>query len=915
MSHPTIKASRLANGVNVVTEERAGTGKVSMQIYVKMGGVDEKAEESGLTNLMQAAAQTGTTTRSRDQIADEIEGKGSPIQSSTTMETTVFETSALTRNAADAFGVLADVIINPVFDPQELEQTKDEIAQAILQGQKNPSAAAGRKFWETAFAGQSLGANTAGTPELVASYTQAQVKQKHAELLSHPENIVISFAGDIKPEEAEKLAAQWFGQLTGAKKQPVPDATFTGGEYREGNNSNQVNINIGFKAPDADDPDRYAMQLFRAAFSGGMSSPLFQELRVKRGLVYTPMSDFAMFEKAGAFVISNGTGKGKAGELVTAVVDLLGKVAREGVTQEELDIARERILRGSRNARERASTSAGVNAAHILKQGRPVPFEEFEQKMNNVTTDDIRRVVGKMLKSGEFAISSVGPQDTMPTTQELKDLVAKQVLGVDLPAPSTAKPSIKATFAAKSQKTLTEQAPKVTTLKNGLKVFTIERPGPLSIGGWVGAGSDHETPELNGATHVNEHMMFRGTPSYPSGTIDKIVEGEMGGGLNAYTTNDKTVYYFYSMLPEHLEKSVDIIGEMIFKADIKQTELTGTPTTLPDGTVVPGKGEIEAVMEEYNMGNDSPGRIAYQTMMSQAYAGQTHGQTVIGTEPVLRAMTADMLRDYRDEYYSPDNVIFGAAGPIKHEDFVKFVEERFGDLDPTNFPPLPVPTYKGGTKAVEHSAAQMATVIMSAEGASSADPENYAMGALALIIGGGGSSRLNKEVVNHKRLALYAGAGTTEFRNAGTFDFQAMASPENVKPLMNAIYAELRRLPADVTEEELDKAKGMIELGIRKSYETNQSAADNHGVDLQASGQIVTMDEKIAAINALTLDDIRNAAKKVLASNPSVSMVVPPGTAPALLPDHNEVVKMRDGAWQQPKAANTNKPKPPANAA
>lgn len=914
MSRPVIKASVLPNGVNVVTEQRPGTGRVSMQIYFKTGGVDEKAEESGLTNLMQEAAQTGTATRTRDEIADEIEAKGSPIRSSTTMETTMFETSALTRNAGDVFGVLADVILNPVFDAAELEQVKDEIIQEIEQAKKNPAAAAGRKFWETAFAGQSLGASPSGTAELVASCTPEQLKARHAEFLSHPQDIVISFAGDIDPVEAEKMAAQWFGRLAGAKKRPAPDATFTGGEYREDNSSNQINVAIGFKAPHANDPDRYALMLFNEAFAGGMSSPLFQELRVRRGLVYTPRAQFGMFEKAGTYVISNGTGKGKAGELVTAVAGLLGKAAREGITQEELDTARERILRTARASRERASASAGANAAQIMKQGRIVPLEELEQKLGNVTVDDIRRVAGTMLKDGAFAMSAVGPQDTMPSPQELKELLAKQVEGIDLPAPSPQKPLVAALFNAAAQKQETEKPAQVTTLANGLRIVTLERPGPLSIGGWVGAGSDHETPELNGATHVNEHMMFRGTPSYPSGTIDKIVEGELGGELNAYTTNDKTVYYFYSLLPEHLEKSVDILGEMIFRANIEQKELTGTPVTLPDGMVLPGKGEIEAVIEELNMGNDKPARIAYQMMMAQAYAGETHGQTVIGTEPVLRAMTADMLRAYRDEYYGPDNVIFVAAGPVKHADFVRFIEERYGDLEPTGFPPLPVPAYKGGTKAAEHNAAQLATVIISAEGTSSADPDNYAYGALALILGGGGSSRLNKEIVNRKRLALGIGAGTSEFRNAGTFDIQAMARAEDVKPLMNAVYAELRRLPGDVTQEELDKAKGMIELGIRSSYETNQDAADNYGVDLQAAGRVVTMEEKIAAVNALTLDDIRRAAKKVLASNPSVAMIAPPGTAPALLPDHAGVLSMRDGTWTQ-KPASANKPKPPANAA
>jgi predicted Zn-dependent peptidase len=903
------KALSLPNGVRIVTEQRPGTGTVAMQIYLRSGGADEAPDESGLTNLMQEASQTGTTTRTRNQIADDAETKGSPIQSFTNMEVTMFKTKALTRNAGDAFGVLADVILNPTFDAVELEQVKEQIVQSLLQQKKSPAAAAANKFLETAFAGQSLGQSSEGTPELVESYTPAQLKKKHAELLSRPGDIIVSFTGDIDPAVAEKLVADTFGKLQGGAKPASPRATFTAGDYREDNDSNQVNVNIGFRAPDGRDSDRYAMMLFRSVLAGGMSSPLFQELRVKRGLVYTPSAKYGQFDTAGFFSIDNGTGPGKAGELVTAVIELLGTAARDGFPQQDIDQARDRFIRAVRNSTETPDSAAGYNANQIMKFGAVLGPDDLEKNLKAVTADDLRRIAGNMLKDGEFALAAVGPLATLPTNAELKKLMQDQVAGIDIPEKAPVAASVSATFNAQAKAPDSFGAPQVTVLPNGLKVITVERPGPLSIGGWVGAGSDHETPELAGATHLNEHMMFRGTPSYPSGTIDKIVEGEMGGGLNAYTSNDKTVYYFYSLLPAHLQKSVDIIGEMIFQADIKQTELTGTPVTRPDGTIDPGKGEIEAVIEELKMGRDKPGRIAYQQMMAQAYTGSTHGETVIGTEPVLRAMTADMLRDYRDEFYAPNNVIFGAAGPVKHDDFVKLIEQKFGHLQPTNFPPLDVPAYKGGTAAQEHKAAQMATVLLAADAVDTAHADGAAYDALGLILGGGYSSRLAKGVVN-TQLALGASAGLSNYRNAGTFMFQAATTPENVKPLIRELYAELRRLPGDVTQAELDKAKGMLELSLRSGYEENNEIIDAYAVDLQSVGKLVTEDEKIKEINALTLDDIRRVAAQVLASNPTASLIVPPGTDPKLLPTHAEVVAMRDDKdWQKP--ANTNKPKPP----
>jgi predicted Zn-dependent peptidase len=268
-----------------------------------------------------------------------------------------------------------------------------------------------------------------------------------------------------------------------------------------------------------------------------------------------------------------------------------------------------------------------------------------------------------------------------------------------------------------------------------------------------------------------------------------------------------------------------------------------------------------------------------------------------------------MLRDYRDEFYAPNNVIFGAAGPVKHDDFVKLIEQKFGHLQPTSFPPLDVPAYQGGTAASEHKAAQLATVLLAANAVDTAHPDNVAYDALGLILGGGFSSRLAKGVVN-SQLALAASAGLSNYRNAGTFMFQATTAPENVKPLMRELYAELRRLPGDVTQGELDKAKGMLELSLRGGYEENNDIIDAYAVDLQSAGRLVTEEEKIKAINALTLDDIRRVAAQVLASNPTASLIVPPGTDPKLLPTHAEVVAMRDdNEGKQP--ANRNQPKPP----
>ncbi len=881
------KILRLPNGLTCLTDERPGTGKVSMQVHIKSGGMHEKPEENGLTYLMQESCNGGTKTRSRDQIAEEIESRGGSYSTSTSRTETAFEASALTRHAGATFAVLADLVRNPAFTAAEVQKAKAMVEDGLSQQEQSPGTMAAIKFGEAAYAGQSVGLNPMGTEEMLSSFTPKQVKQKYAEVMAHPENIVISFSGDITAAEAEKLAADFFGDLAPAAAPAVkPPMTFTGGDIRESNGNDQLNLQFGFPAPGQDSPDRLIFLLLEEALAGGMSTPLFQEIREKRSLVYSVAARYVPLATSGTFQVIAGSSRGKAGELMEVTFDLLGKIVREGFTDVELAQARERLIRSIKDVSETADGMATRNALQILAFGRLIPIEEMAAQLAQVTGDDIRRAAAALLTGGSYALSAVGPLDTLPAAQEIKGMMQKQVAGVTLPAAS-AKTSIKPQLAAAAKKNDDKTGElKISTLPNGLKVMTLERPGTLACGAWVGAGSDHETPELNGATHMNEHMMFKGTPSYGPGTIDRIVEGELGGALNAYTSNDRTVYYFYSLEPSALDKVIDICGEMVFKANLDEGEYAGK-----DGM----PGERAVVIEEIRRANDNLSSRKWDLLNATAYPDQEHGRTVLGPEEGLLKITAKMLADYRDEFYAPNNVVFSAVGPVRHEDFVKLVEAKYGNLVPQNFPALPTPVYKGGTAWVEMDAAQLCNIALVAESVPTTHPDSPAYEVLSLILGEGESSRLSRELVINRELASDVAAGEMDYHNCGQLLVVSNVKAKNVKAFIGGVYGEIRKLADDLTEAELDKAKATLEMSMLSALETNSEACDVHGNNVLAYGRLVTPAEISERVQALTVDDIKRVAKQMLACNPTLAMVVPTGTDAKLLPTHEEVVAMRDG--------------------
>jgi predicted Zn-dependent peptidase len=442
----------------------------------------------------------------------------------------------------------------------------------------------------------------------------------------------------------------------------------------------------------------------------------------------------------------------------------------------------------------------------------------------------------------------------------------------------------------------------MTTLPNGLRVVTATRPGTLSIGAWTGVGADGETEAQDGASHMIEHMMFKGTKSYAPGEIESIIENDLLGGLNAYTSKDRTAYYFYNMAAGDIEEVTNICGEMVFDATIPDEEYEGKTISLPDGSTMETKGERAVVLEEIKRSDDNVGNLLYNLMEKTAYPGQPHGRTVLGTAGSLLGMTAQDLRDYRDANYVPNNVVFAAVGPVEHQDFVDLITRKFGHLQPRAVTPLPPMQYQGGTTYQETPLARVCQLMLTAEGVAATDPDFAAYDVLGDILASGASSRLHAKLVDELELCNGAGPMVMGMRNGGTFGFATALPAANMRDAVAAIYAELRAVAVNVTQDELNRVINSNELALAKAGEANESSCRAYASEALVFGAPRTPQEIAAQLRQVTIADIKRVAAKILASNPTMAATVPPGTNPALLPTHAEIVAMRDGSGSAPQA-------------
>jgi predicted Zn-dependent peptidase len=283
-----VEVSRLSNGLTVATETLPSMESVALGVWVKSGARNERDDEHGMAHLLEHMAFKGTARRSAFEIASEIENVGGEINAATSVETTSFYARVLSDDVPLAVDLLADILQNSTFDPEELEREQNVILQEIGAAHDTPDDVVFDHFTETAFRHQTLGRSILGTPETVLSFSSAQL-HRFMQREYGADRMVVVAAGDVKHDEfvreVEKRLGNFRPHAQGAVSQY---AQYVGGDFREDRDLMDAQVILGFEGRAYHVRDFYASQVLSMILGGGMSSRLFQEVREKRGLCSPP---------------------------------------------------------------------------------------------------------------------------------------------------------------------------------------------------------------------------------------------------------------------------------------------------------------------------------------------------------------------------------------------------------------------------------------------------------------------------------------------------------------------------------------------------------------------------------------------------------------------------------------------------
>ena len=415
-----IRKTLLPNGLMVLTEQMPHMRSVSMGAWINQGSRDETAEHNGISHFVEHMVFKGTTTRSAQDIAREVDSIGGNLDAFTGKETVCFNIKVLDENLPPALDVLSDLVLNPSFSAEDLAREQNVILEEIKMDEDSPDSLVHETFTQNFWRNHPLGRPILGTVATVSSFSQATVQEHHARHFT-PQGIVFSAAGNLNHESFLAQVESRFGHLrpyTGDPLQTFPTpATTPHITLKKKKSLEQVQLCLGMPAPPVQSPDRFGLYLLNTILGGGMSSRLFQSVREEAGLAYSIFSELSPFRDTGSLSIYAGVAIEKAEQTLKLTLAEFTRLKNELLPEAELKRAKDQMKSNIVLGLESSGSRMSNLARQQMYFGRFFPVEEVTAEIERVTPTDLQRLSNQLFRSEAMALTLLGNLGTLKLTR------------------------------------------------------------------------------------------------------------------------------------------------------------------------------------------------------------------------------------------------------------------------------------------------------------------------------------------------------------------------------------------------------------------------------------------------------------------------------------------------------------------
>jgi predicted Zn-dependent peptidase len=407
--------------------------------------------------------------------------------------------------------------------------------------------------------------------------------------------------------------------------------------------------------------------------------------------------------------------------------------------------------------------------------------------------------------------------------------------------------------------------PRLTVLPSGIRVVTDPMPAVRSVtlGLWVNVGSRDETPAQLGASHFLEHTLFKGTSRRSARDIAEALDA-VGGEMNAFTSKEVTCFYA-RVLDDDLPLAFDVLADMLVDARNSAEDV---------------EAERQVVLSEIDIHLDTPDDLVHSDLSELVLGDHPLALETLGTIESVNGLHRDTIHDHFLATYRPENLTVAAAGAVDHDTVVRLADELLGDLGrPGGAPPVRTRPERYGTRElrIRHRPTEQAHLVLGYPGVDQLDDDRWPLRVLNVALGGGMSSRLFQELREARGLCYSTYTYSSSYLDAGLVGAYVGTAPGKVDETLEVLRAELERVRLDLDDAEVARAKGALRGGTVLGLEDTGSRMSRIGNQVATGVPIVTVDDALARIDAVTVDDVRRVAERVLGQPAGLAVVGPFG--------------------------------------
>ena len=396
-------------------------------------------------------------------------------------------------------------------------------------------------------------------------------------------------------------------------------------------------------------------------------------------------------------------------------------------------------------------------------------------------------------------------------------------------------------------------------LDSGLTVITDQMEvKSTSIGVWIDAGSAKEELNECGIAHMLEHMAFKGTTNRNAEEIAREIE-DVGGDINAYTSKEVTAYYL-KVLHENSDLGIDILSDIIKNSILPEDEI---------------ERERGVIISEIGQSFDSPDDRVFENFTETVFQNQSLGRPILGTKETVNNFQRSDLESFFSSHYGLKNMVVVASGNIEPDWFMDVVEDKFSDIKHEVKSGNVEAKWKAGFIGEDRDLEQT-QLVFGIEGLNNIDLDRYSLRALAIILGGGMSSRLFQELREKRGLCYSIFSFTQMQSSSGVFGFYAGTSPKDANKLLEASLCEWNKLKGSITKEEVSRAKAQMRSGFIMRQESTGSRAEYLAKTMLNFRKLVSTDQVLKEIENISINSIEAVIERIFLSTQPVLSIIGP---------------------------------------